>query len=87
MLLEDVKKTDKYSCDKCKKTFTASEVKLVEPGDRISIIPHPIMGFVYVDKNGIIIGCRQQASKEKGDKMLACPHCMYVHLFGFDFAS
>lgn len=70
---------DTYQCDKCKKTFKAREVKLIEPARNITIFGELIM---MVDKDGKIVGGDPDA--DKGDRLLACPHCETPHLFGFD---
>jgi len=83
--LSELDQNQKYKCDSCKKVFKVSEIKFVEPSDNISILTPP-MPFVFLDKDGLITGGSQQASKEKGDKILACPHCNQTHLFGMDQA-
>ena len=75
----------KFKCDKCKEEFSGSEVKLVEASDNIKILTPP-SPFRYIDKDGFIKGGTEQPSKEKGDRVLACPRCKQIHLFGMDFA-
>ena len=75
--------TQEYCCDNCKKEFVGKDATLVDPINNISISPM-ISSFKFVDKNGIITGGREMAKKCLGDKLLACPHCGDVHLFGFD---
>ncbi len=83
---EEAKATDlKFRCDKCKEEFGASEVVLTEAADNITILT-PMTPFVYVSKDNIITGGREQPSKEKGDKLLACPRCKTAHIFGFENA-
>jgi len=82
MKFEEVKDTDKYVCDSCKGVFNPSEIKLSDPIDNITMEP-VMLTFMYVDKDGKIMGGRKQPTKEKGDKLLTCPLCDYVHLFGF----
>lgn len=87
MQFEKLQNEDKeYLCDNCEKSFKAREMKLLDPSSnvKIAIAPSP---FIYVDKDGKIMGGREQPSKEKGDKVAACPHCDFVHLFGFDLAK
>ncbi len=79
---DDVK-NHRFKCDGCKKEFSGSEVKLVEAADNINILSFP-MPFKYVDKNNTITGGSEQPSKEKGDRVLACPNCKQIHLFGMD---
>jgi len=81
MKIRDVKGESK--CEACHKTVTGKTVKLVEPTDNCKIMT-PIMPFIYVDKHGTIQGGMNMADRNIGDKMLACPHCDHVHLFGFD---
>lgn len=80
---EDVKKRGEiYICDSCKKDIFGSKVVLVEAADNIEILT-PMMPFIFVDKDDVITGGSKQAQKDKGDKLLACPHCKTAHLFGF----
>ncbi|MDX1806228.1 MAG: hypothetical protein R3267_04320 [Paenisporosarcina sp.] len=79
--VKEVKGT--FKCDECQKTFEGHEVTLTEAADNIEIMT-PMMPFVYVDKDNNLMGGREQPSKAKGDKLLACPHCESPHLFGFD---
>ena len=81
---EEVKATNfMFRCDKCKKEFNASEVVLVEAVDNIKILT-PLMSFLYINKDGVVTGGGEQPSKEKGDKLLACPYCNAAHIFGFN---
>jgi len=81
--LSELDQEEKYKCDSCKKVFPLSEIKFVEAADNITILTPP-MPFVFLDKDGIITGGSQQPSKKNGDKILACPHCDKIHLFGMD---
>jgi len=72
-----------YKCDECDATFKRNEMKFIEPSDNISILT-PLSPFIYADKDGNPIGGSEQPSKEKGDKILACPKCGQIHLYGFD---
>ncbi len=83
MKFEEVEDTVKYVCDSCKGVFNPSEVKLSDPVDNITMSPL-LISFRYVDINGKIMGGQEQPTKEKGDKLLTCPLCEYIHLFGFD---
>ena len=74
--VKDIKGT--YRCDTCKETFTAQEVKLEPAGTNIRIETQYMMG---VDKEGNVIACHVF---KDGDKILHCPKCGYIHLFGFD---
>ncbi len=71
-----------YKCDECKATFKRSEIKFEDPSENFSFGPG--MRFVYVDKDNKPCGGEEAASKAKGDKILACPKCNQVHLFGMD---
>ena len=75
-------RNENFKCDACDEKFSSNDVVLVEPADNIKIIT-PMMPFVYVDKDGIITGGSKEATKERGDKLLACPHCKAPHIFGF----
>ena len=77
---------DKYVCDNCKKTFTQDEIKQQDPIDNIVMHPMPGMNFVYMNDGKPMTGS-EQPTKEKGDKILACPHCDFCHLFGFTKAD
>jgi hypothetical protein len=70
-----------YKCDKCGHKFKGKDalLKRVTGGfEGVALFA----SFVYVDKNGKIIG----GSKSPGttDKTLHCPKCKALHLFGFD---
>jgi len=81
--LKDIIKEGKiYVCDECKKEFPAKNVKLEDAVDNIKILT-PLMPFVYLDKNGKMMGGTEQAKKDLGDKLLCCPHCGQTHLYGF----
>ena len=83
MLFDDAKKENKILiCDSCKKDFPSSKVKLKLASDNVRILS-PMMCFLYVDKDGKIMGGSAQPSAEKGDRLLCCPHCNQPHLFGF----
>jgi len=43
-----------------------------------------MLTFVYMNKEGKITGGSEQPTKENGDKLLGCPLCDFVHLFGFN---
>lgn len=80
---EEVKAANrKLRCDECKEKFGANEVVLVEAADNITILT-PMIPFVYIDKDGVVKGGNEQPSKEKGDKLLTCPRCGTIHIFGF----
>lgn len=82
--IKDVIKENKtYKCDNCKKTFKAEDIEFRDPATNIDIITPPAP-FVYVDKIGVVTGGGKQPSKQLGDKVLCCPHCHQVHLFGLD---
>lgn len=78
-------KNETFRCDCCGKEIKASKVILVEATDNVKIYT-PIYSFLYVDKDGKIMGGMEQPSGEKGDKLFACPHCNEPHLFGMDLA-
>ncbi len=83
----EVQKTDDkpFKCDHCKDTFLLKDVKLSDPADNISILT-PGMCFLYVDKEGNIVGGGDQPNKKRGDRLFACPLCAGIHLFGFNRA-
>jgi hypothetical protein len=72
---------EEYRCDSCKKTFIRPQVKLVPFPTGFNIIGQSIMVIDSVSEK--IYGASTSAIKET-DRCLACPHCEYVHLFGFD---
>lgn len=76
---------DIYVCDNCKKDIPSDEVLLVEPAENVQFVTP--MPFVFMDKNGKPVMDSHQPRKENGDKVLACPHCNYTHLFGFNLKS
>ena len=84
MTITELIKEDKnlYECDECKKTFTAAEVKLVDPADNVTILT-PGFQIMCVEKDGNICG-KADPKKEDGDKLLSCPSCGQVHLTGFN---
>jgi hypothetical protein len=77
------KKTKLISVTIVKKTFKAEDIEFRDPATNINIITPPAP-FVYVDKIGVVTGGGKQPSKQLGDKVLCCPHCHHVHLFGLD---
>lgn len=78
-------KNETFRCDCCKKEIKANEIKLIEAADNVTI-HMPICSFLYVDKDGKIMGGGEQPSRKKGDKLFACPYCNEPHLFGMDLA-
>lgn len=72
-----------YKCDECKKTFKSSEIKLEPAKSNIKIINFH-MPFLFISKDGMIMGGNFGPDPEKGDQILTCPHCGFPHLFGFD---
>ena len=82
-LKDIIKENFTYQCDSCKKTFKSKDIVFEDAADNITILTPP-SPFVYVDKDGKIVGGSKQPSKEKGDKILCCPHCKMTHLFGLD---
>lgn len=80
---ENVKSTDDvYVCDNCKKDINASDIILTETTDNVKILT-PMCTFVFVDKNGMLIGGGKQPSEKLGDQLLTCPYCNTPHPFGF----
>ena len=69
-----------YKCDDCKKTFKQSEIKKVKPSTNFHLLLQPIYFMDFEGK----AKCGMMDKLEDGDKLLACPHCEKVHLFGFD---
>jgi DNA-directed RNA polymerase subunit RPC12/RpoP len=69
-----------YECDECKHAFKAAEIKLVDPADNVILLGHTIM---CVEKDGTICS-KPNPSKADGDKLLACPKCGQIHLFGLN---
>lgn len=82
MKYEKLEDTDKYVCDHCKGVFSQSKIKLSDPVDNITMFPGT--SFRYVNKDGRIMNGPEQPTKENGDKLLTCPLCDFIHLFGFD---
>lgn len=79
---EEICKQDiTYHCDKCKETFKAKEIKLKAAATNIEI-PTSVPSMVFVDKNGIIKGGGTLAIE--GDRVLVCPKCGELHLYGFN---
>jgi hypothetical protein len=69
-----------YKCDKCNKTFKAKEVRLEDAATNIDFLT-PMRPLIFVDKDDAIKGGGTKA--EAGDRVLTCPYCKEVHLFGF----
>lgn len=69
-----------YRCDKCKHAFKAVEIKLVDPADNVTILT-PGFKIVCVEKDGTICG-KPNPRKKDGDRLLACPKCGQIHLYG-----
>lgn len=69
-----------YKCDKCSKTFKAEEVRLEDAATNVTLLT-PMQPPIFVDKDDVIKGGGMKA--EAGDRVLTCPHCKEVHLFGF----
>lgn len=76
--ITDVK--DTYKCDECKRTFKASEVVLRSPIKNIDMI----RSVMVVGADDCIYSTRY--GENEGDRIMHCPHCNHVHLFGFDVA-
>ena len=83
---EVIQRDEVYKCDVCKEKFKVGDILYQDPIENFEILT-PLRPFVFVDKNGIITGGSKMASKEAGDKVLCCPYCKEVHLFGFDKAE
>jgi len=77
------KEGEVFICENCKKEFPAEKIKLQEAFDNPGVTSLT-MSFIFVDKNGKIMGGNKPAEKESGDKLLACPYCDAIHLFGFN---
>lgn len=76
-----------YECNKCKRTFKAAEIRLVNPPKDIATIsPHRGLMIMCMDKNGVIDG-KHDPKRENGDKLLSCPKCGEIHLNGLDLQS
>ena len=73
-----------YKCDKCSKTFKAKEVRLENAATNITFLT-PMQPLIFVDKNDAIKGGGTKA--EAGDRVLTCPYCKEVHLFGFNIVK
>ena len=69
-----------YKCDECGKSFKAEEVKLIKKAENFSIFGQIIR---YVNKDGKPMRGDYDSIKET-DRLLACPYCGKVHLFGFE---
>jgi len=70
-----------YKCDECGHTFKGRDVLLTKPATNIKMMP--LHGRVIgVDKDGIITLLSEPVLE--GDRLLACPKCHRVHLFGFN---
>lgn len=78
--------TDFYKCDYCGKSFQGKEVGLAKPADNIDIL-YPPVSILAIDKKGIIIRLDSTTTLRDSDRLLACPHCNKVHLFGFSRVS
>ena len=82
--MSKIKDLDEMSrCDECKHVFKGKDTMLVEPAKNIKMMPFHAR-IIGVDKDGIITSLSEPL--QKGDKVLACPACHRVHLFGFDVA-
>jgi len=75
-----------YVCDACKSNVRLEDVILTEATGSIRIFAPGSM-FVYVNKDGDIVGGSQQPSEQKGDQVLTCPYCDAQHPFGFVMAD
>ena len=71
-----------YECADCKANFKATEIRLVDPTDRFTILT-PGYTIMCVEKNGDLRS-KQNPRQRDGDKLLACPKCGQVHLKGFN---
>ena len=72
-----------YACDNCKASFKGSEAVLKEVISNIGM--HSFgLHFVFVDKEGKIVGGYGAPDSSKGDKVIHCPKCDYPHLFGMN---
>jgi hypothetical protein len=74
---------DTFKCDGCDKTFKGKDIHLEDPASNINIIAAP-SNFMYVAKDDKVLGGGDYPSLDKGDRLLGCPHCKQIHLFGFD---
>ena len=75
-----------YKCDKCEGEFVGRDAALKPVADNADMVSFS-SAFKFVDKNNIITGGRAMPRADKGDKVLACPVCGAVHLFGFDMVK
>lgn len=82
MKLTDVLKGRILKCYNCKKEFIDKDVLLVDSPLNISIGPS-FIPLIFVDKDGKIVYGNEGPDSSKGDKVLACPLCKTVHIFGF----
>ncbi|MFW9871565.1 MAG: hypothetical protein ACFFG0_00505 [Candidatus Thorarchaeota archaeon] len=83
---EIVKKGQTFICEKCQKDVNAKDIKLQDPISNCEILT-PLMPFIFVDKYGTITGGSKMAKEELGDKVLSCPYCDHIHLYGFELKT
>jgi|WetSurMetagenome_2_1015567.scaffolds.fasta_scaffold855565_2 hypothetical protein len=69
---------DWYKCDHCKHIFQGKDVKLELAHHNISF---PMGGICVVSADDRIM---RTTSFSDGDRVLRCPSCNELHLFGFD---
>jgi len=70
-----------YVCDSCGETFKAKDIKLMNASPNMSRINLPVP-IIIIDKSGDFI--KTASDFTDGDRVLACPNCSRVHLFGFN---
>ena len=79
--------TRRIKCDECPATFDEAEaIAAARPAPENFRADAGFMGlnFIFINAEGKPCGGRE--GPRPGDKVLHCPSCGRVHLFGFDLA-
>lgn len=72
----------KFMCDTCKGIFLGKDIilKIASTNFQATSIATP---FIFIDKEGVIMGGFNSADGSIGDQILHCPLCNTPHLSGF----
>lgn len=71
-------------CKECRRTFTKAQIKTSKPVSNISMEPIFLSMQVMNIVSKEIHPVAKFEDMTENQELMNCPHCGYVHLFGFE---